>query len=47
MLKYSFLDNNEPTDEQLVELMHEVAVEARERSIDAEKNSKSMFIIWF
>jgi hypothetical protein len=37
MKKYSFLSKEEPTDEMLGEIMHEVSVEAKEKSIIAEK----------
>ena len=35
---YTFASDDEPSEEQLAELMHEVALEARERAMKAERN---------
>ncbi len=37
-LTYSFLQDSEPTEAQLKELMKEVAVDARKRKRNADKN---------
>jgi len=34
---YRLVSNNEPTEEELAELMHEVAVEAKQRAVEANK----------
>jgi len=34
---YRLVSNNEPTEEELAELMHEVAVEAKRRAVEANK----------
>jgi len=34
---YRFTNDSEPTEEQLAELMHEVAVEAKQRAIESDK----------
>lgn len=34
---YTLASNNEPTEKQLAELMHEVAVEAKQRAVEANK----------
>ena len=34
---YTLASNNEPTEKQLAELMHEVAVEAKQRAIETNK----------
>lgn len=34
---YTLANDNEPTDKQLAELMHEVAVEAKQRAMEANK----------
>jgi len=37
MEQYSFLTLEEPTDEQLAELMHEVSLDAKNKFFTAEK----------
>ncbi len=34
---YRFTSDDEPTEEQLAQLMHEVAVEAKQRAMEADK----------
>ena len=34
---YRLVSDNEPTEKQLAELMHEVAVEAKRRAVEANK----------
>ncbi len=34
---YTLAGNDEPTEKQLAELMHEVAVEAKQRAVEANK----------
>ena len=34
---YTLASNNEPTEKQLAELMHEVAVDAKQRAVEANK----------
>jgi hypothetical protein len=41
MQPYKFLSGEDPTDEQLAELMHAVAVEVRERAKQAEAKYKA------
>ncbi len=41
-LKYSFLSDEEPTDEQLQALMEEVAAEARKKKAKADKTFQAL-----
>ncbi len=36
-MTYRFTSDDEPTEEQLAQLMHEVAVEAKQQAIEADK----------